>query len=81
MGRSTLENMMEVEYILNARFLNNVYDHIDNLLQVIKTTPTSASVFLYKNKEDWVEEIEQQLKEIYQIKVDLSKDYFGSRNL
>ena len=81
MGKSTLENMMEVEYILNARFLNNVYDHIDNLLQVIKTTPTNASVFLYKNKEDWVEEIEKQLKEIYQIKVDLSKDYFGSRNL
>lgn len=81
MGHSTLENMMEVEYILNAKFVNNVYDHVNNLLQVIKTTPANASVFLYKNKQDWVEEIEQQLKEIYQIKIDLSRDYFGSRNL
>lgn len=81
MGHSTLENMMEVEYILNAKFVNNVYDHLNHLLQVIKATPANASVFLYKNKQDWVEEIEQQLKEIYQIKVDLSRDYFGSRNL
>lgn len=81
MGNSTLENMMEVEYILNARFVSGVYDHIDNLLQTIKTTPANASVFLYKNKQNWVEEIEKQLKEIYQIKLNLSKDYFGSRNL
>lgn len=66
---------------MNSKYVSSVQEAYEALLTEIVNTPPTASVFLLKNKTDWIEELNVQISNLKLIQKELNKEFFSGSGI
>ena len=81
MNRNSLEIMMEVEYIMNARYIKSALESLEDFYNVISRTPPTAAMFEIENKHEWLQRIKAEMQVLKDKQAAENKAYFKMKGL